>query len=82
MSLSPRDWKGAKRGKKLLVEKIMQGKETGNDTAGEGRRKNNGSYDLAGGPEEKRGPGQGLRDCVEIPWNTGGPGAIFFQRIF
>lgn len=41
-----------------------------------------GAGDLAGGPEEKRGARAGTERLCGDPWNTGGPGAIFFQRIF
>ena len=67
MSLSPGDRKGAERGKKLLVEKIMQGKETGKWHNRHGKEEEHREPVTLPGPQRRRGrPGQGLKRCVEI----------------
>lgn len=67
MSWSPQDGKGAERGKKLWVEKIMQGKEAGKWHMGKGRRKNKGSWWPCWGPPKRGGrPEEGPKNCVEI----------------
>jgi len=82
MSLSPRDWKGAKRGKKLLVEKIMQGKETGKRHNRQGKKEEQRELvTLLGAPEEKRE----ARAGAEKLWRSlecRRSWSHFFQRIF
>lgn len=75
--LSPGDWKGTERGKKLSVEKIIQGKEAGKWHNGQGKKEGQReSVTLSWALEKKKETTGETKQLCGDPWSH------FFQRIF